>query len=194
MIGWTRTRIGAAALLYAAGPVAALVMLAPQWRHSPPKAPEPVEQVAAVAATTPAIRMVDENMRVVSFVAPVVERNVVEKDKEDPDAPAVTRFVAGEPGYVIIDGPDQIQVILPDDCDWDAAKRSVGSVITVQARYWTMPDGTPNRTVFMPAARRTVCAWDGDPVKVEEKAAEPEAAAEGAAGEDTPRANRKTER
>ena len=189
---WPILSVATAAILYGAAPTAALLMLAPTWHHSPKKAPETDDAVVAPVRTNK-IRMVDEKMRVASFVAPVIERNVVETDKENPDAPPVTRFIAGEVGYAVLDGPDQIEVRLPEDCDWEAAKKSVGSMITVQARYWVRPDGTPNRTVFMPAARNTICTWDGEPVKVEERSAKPEADDGADAGEGTPRKDRKPE-
>lgn len=158
-----KVRVLTWAALYSVLPLGLLAYEAPTWRHSPPK----IEEVAAgpdVRLPERPVREERELMRVVAFAPHVPEGTKRVKDPNDPDGPEVTTFVQGTPGYAVLDGPFQVEVRLPDDCNWTAVKRSVGSQIMVDTRYWVSPDNEPHKTVFMPTTRTALCNWDGKPV------------------------------
>lgn len=175
-----RVRVLMSAAIYSVLPLSLLAYEAPAWRHSPPKIEEE-ETAPGVRQPERPVREERELMRVVAFAPHVPEGTKKVKDPNDPDGPEVTTFVQGTPGYAVLDGPFQVEVRLPDDCNWDAVKRSVGSQIMVDTRYWVSPDNEPHKTVFMPTTRTTLCNWDGKPVAEIVQTAE-SAEKDGAAG------------
>lgn len=156
-------RVILAAAAYAALPLVALAQFEPEWRHTPKK---PDIEVAATAPPAPLRpqRKARDVMRVVSFTPPITQGTILVKDKDKPNAPAVTRFVEPAPGSVTLEGPFKAEVVLPGDCDWKRVRASVGAQIEFDTRYWVSPDNEPHMAVFMPTARQAVCTWDGKPL------------------------------
>jgi hypothetical protein len=115
-------------------------------------------------------------MRVVSYSPPIEEATKTIRNPNDPDDPGHLELVEGRPGSAVLEGPFEIEVILPEDCDFEKVRNSVGSKVMIDTRYWvtsktetdlqgrTIQSNEANMGVFMPTARQTLCNWEGKPL------------------------------